>query len=167
MDKTEQNILKEKMNRIEELKELGYGNMIIEKNSLQEKAILEAEIRGYQLAQKETAEKVEKLIEETKDELVNEIKTHIEQFGKGKNRNIDVREKFTLQMIPIVFEKRLKDKIFNEKNSPNKSEMALRVPVSQQVQTGLDTSSEDNECDCKMFIGGSGKLCPECNKEKI
>ena len=114
MDKTEQNILKEKMNRIEELKELGYGNMIIEKNSLQEKAILEAEIRGYQLAQKETAEKVEKLIEETKDELVNEIKTHIEQFGKGKNRNIDVREKFTLQMIPIVFEKRLKDKIFNE-----------------------------------------------------
>ena len=59
------------------------------------------------------------------------------------------------------------NKIFNENNSPNKSEMALRVPDKEQVQTGLGTSSEDNECDCQMFIGGSGKLCPECNKEKI
>jgi hypothetical protein len=22
-----------------------------------------------------------------------------------------------------------------------------------------------NDCDCKMFIGGSGKLCPKCQEE--
>ena len=131
MDKTEQNILKE----IQE-STIRYKNCP-KCHYNQEEEVAKAKLQGYQLAQKETAEKVDIL----KTKLIG-----IDNY-KG--------------IISII------NRIFNEKNSPNKSEMALRVPVSQQVQTGLDTSSEDNECDCQMFIGGSGKLCPECSKEKI
>ena len=30
----------------------------------------------------------------------------------------------------------------------------------------LESEGKEAECDCKMFIGGSGELCPEC-KTKV
>ena len=37
-----------------------------------------------------------------------EMKTHLSQFGKGRNRDIDTREKGTMTITPIVIEKRIK-----------------------------------------------------------
>jgi len=141
MDKTEQNILKE----IQE-STIRYKNCS-KCHYNQEEEVAKAKLQGYQLAQKETAEKVEKL------------KDNLPKYYTRK------------ELLELI------DKIFNEDkidNSPNKSEATeMHLPlikeqlINKQVQTGLDTSSEDNECDCQMFIGGSGKLCPECRKEKI
>ena len=141
MDKTEQNILKE----IQE-STIRYKNCS-KCHYNQEEEVAKAKLQGYQLAQKETAEKVDIL----KTKLIG-----IDNY-KG--------------IISII------NRIFNEDkidNSPNKSEATeMHLPlikeqlINKQVQTGLDTSSEDNECDCQMFIGGSGKLCPNCRKEKI
>ncbi len=57
----------------------------------------------------------------TLKDLINqyskEMKLHISEFGKGKNRDIDTREKSTMIMIPIVIQKRLRAeavKVVNE-----------------------------------------------------
>lgn len=48
-------------------------------------------------------------IDEFFDEKQKEIKTHVEQFGKPGNRDIDPREKTILLTIPMSYRKKLKE----------------------------------------------------------
>lgn len=38
-----------------------------------------------------------------------EMKIHLDQFGKGENRDIDTREKGTMVITPIILEKRIRE----------------------------------------------------------
>lgn len=60
-----------------------------------------------------------KKILETIDEFFNikqlEINSHVEQFGKPGNRDIDPREKSMLLTLPMGYNKKLKELFANQK----------------------------------------------------
>ena len=58
-----------------------------------------------------------------------EMKEYISQFGKGKNRDIDTREKGTMIMIPLIIQKRVKVeaiKMLKKEYHPDKT----TIPIS-------------------------------------
>ena len=52
-------------------------------------------------------------IEDELNKMVKQAKEHIEQFGKGKNREIDSREKAIILTMPMVMKTKI-SKIFKE-----------------------------------------------------
>jgi hypothetical protein len=39
--------------------------------------------------------------------------------------------------------------------------------LMKKINKLLSEVKEKPECDCQMFIGGSGKLCPKCRKKGV
>lgn len=59
-----------------------------------------------------------------------EMRNHIDQFGKGENRNIDTREKGTMIIAPKVIETRLRKEAINimrKHYHPDKTTIPLYV----------------------------------------
>lgn len=55
----------------------------------------------------ETEEKIIKQINEYFDKQDKQVALHVDAFGKGKNRDIDNREKFTILSLPLAHRKNL------------------------------------------------------------
>jgi hypothetical protein len=56
-------------------------------------------------------EDVIKLINNFFDKKQKQMEEHIKEFGNGKNRDIDIREKFVMKMLPIVYKKEIEKEI--------------------------------------------------------
>jgi len=53
--------------------------------------------------------------------------------------------------------------IGNQKGSGSAPFPSMIVIFKNKAE--LESEGKETECDCKMFIGGSGELCPDCKKE--
>jgi hypothetical protein len=62
---------------------------------------------GYIKAKQEDLE----IIDKTLDKAEFEVKVHVENFGKGNNRDMDSRDKLTLLSLPVSIKKKLKSLI--------------------------------------------------------
>ncbi len=45
-------------------------------------------------------------------------------------------------------------------------ELGRKLLESTKENLEIRDKMDDCECDCHLFVGGSGKPCPECIKEK-
>jgi len=63
-----------------------------------------------------------KTLKDIRKKYSEEITIYLENFGKGNNRDIDVREKSTITSMPMVMESKIKKeaiKLFKDKYNPN------------------------------------------------
>ena len=115
--KTNQRIeeLKKEIERIEILrKDMSsecWVSSQIRENLIEKEAKLEATTQ--------TLKEVEEVIDKFFDEKLKQVKTHIEQFGKENNRDIDEREKTTMLCMPIAYKKELKKELGMEEKDEN------------------------------------------------
>lgn len=58
---------------------------------------------------KKLIERLLGLVDDFFDKKQKEMKAHVEGFGKGNNRDIDLREKSTLLILPVSYRKKLKE----------------------------------------------------------
>lgn len=61
------------------------------------------------------------IIEKVLNQYQKEMNLHVEQFGKGKNRNIDSREKGVLLITPVAIKKRLLKELQNCSTAEDKN----------------------------------------------
>lgn len=60
-------------------------------------------------------ENILRIIDEFFDKKQEQIKDHVEQFGKPGNRDIDSREKSVLLTLPMGYRKKLKELFVEQK----------------------------------------------------
>ena len=96
-------------------------------------------LQGFIDGQNSKDEEWKVKVEKETDKIIEQVKVHLEQFGKGKNRDIDTRDKFIMQMLPIIIKKNL----FEENQTP------LSTTTQCEEKREGTSSVENNQiCEC-------------------
>ena len=84
-------------------------------------------LKQCQTIEDEREKKIIEIVNQVLDKCQFEVKTHIEQFGLGDNRDIDGREKVTLLTLPMSIRKKLLKKL-----NPAQKEEWVKLFISKE-----------------------------------